>query len=124
MCLSLKAYYWEVPLIRGNWRDGGPVGGYREARECFHLTLDQIEPLSVVTCACAMKFASLRHVLVPFKYVASPLSTFVPNGGQFSNFWNVAFKSVPRSCNSLSSRYSVSVCSSARGSVFYKLSST
>ena len=49
--VSLKAYYWEAPLIRGNWRDDG------EARECLNKTFDKLKPLkplSVVTCACAV----------------------------------------------------------------------
>ena len=46
---SLKAYYVlgsHATLIRCNWRDDGPVGGYGELK--FILTCNKMKPLHVM----------------------------------------------------------------------------
>ena len=96
--VSLKAYYVlgsHATLIRCNWRDDGPVGGYGELK--FILTCNKMKPLHVMWLVCVpwtLYVCGMRQVLVPFKYVSSySLPIFVQNDGQFSNFWNMPFES-------------------------------
>ena len=60
--VSSRACDWEVPLIRGNWRDDGPVVGHVRRRRMSSFNIFQLRlHYHIISAAFAVRMASVRR---------------------------------------------------------------